>query len=135
VSLWAALIKGVDEARESMRASGTAMPWEQAEEITVISWADFQEAVGDSLNAVIIETGERRRLAAVGIKAAEEATAKGIGITRPLKAGRYGIRHCARCGNPFTPRVKTATYCCPACRVAMYKRRKAAQVIAGAEEP
>jgi hypothetical protein len=134
VALWEALTKGISEARDSMRVTGSAMPWEQDEEITVIAWADLQDVVCDCLNSVILDSGERRRLAQVAIRAAGEITAEAVGSTRPLKAGRYGIRVCARpgCGQRFTAKSPRHIWHSSTCRAAAHKAaRRAAERATG----
>jgi hypothetical protein len=131
-SLWEALTKGIDAARQEARESGNAMPWETTEEIGWISWADFQGAVADALMG-LEEVSERRRLVYVAKDAYDGLTARGSS-TRPLKAGRYGIRVCARpgCGVRFTAKTPRHIWHNASCRASAHKEaRRAAEAATG----
>jgi hypothetical protein len=123
--LWEALSKGIDAARQEARESGTAMPWETREEIGWIAWEDLQSAIAGALMG-LEEVSERRRLVYAAKGAYEGLIAEGSG-TRPLKAGRYGIRVCARpgCGRKFAARNRTHSFCSGTCRAQAFKDRKA----------
>jgi hypothetical protein len=131
--LWEALTRGIDAARQEARESGTAMPWETREEIDCISWTDFQDAVADALMG-LEEVSERRRLVYTAKKAYEDITTRGT--TKPLKAGKYGVRVCARpgCGQRFTAKTPRHIWHSSTCRSLAHKARQVAEQ-AGSTSP
>ena len=130
--LWEALIKGIDEAKDSARVTGEALPWETPGEIAYIGWPDFQDAVADALNIVVEEVSERRRLVYVARDAYNDLTARGT--ARPLRAGKYGVRVCARpgCGQRFTAKSSRHIWHSASCRASAHKAaRRAAEAATG----
>jgi hypothetical protein len=132
-SLWGALSGGIDAARQEARESGSAMPWETREEIGWIAWEDLQSAIADALMG-LEEISERRRLVYVAKGAYEDLRAEGGGTTRPLRAGKYGIRVCARpgCGQRFAAKSSRHIWHSSTCRATAHKAaRRAAEREAG----
>jgi hypothetical protein len=104
------------------------MPWEPLEVVTQITVRAAIEALTAMLKAVP-DPAERKRLATVIANEADrvEQDAEASGDRPAVPAGKQPVRHCGQCGRPYRPkRAGRSVYCSPACRVAAFEARKAA---------
>jgi hypothetical protein len=130
--LWKMLEDGIEAAKEAAQREGDAWPWENPEDVQAIEWKDAQGTLEDAIGT-IGEPAERVKLVRAAGRAYEELTAKGAG--RPIKAGRYGIRVCARpsCGTRFAAKSPRHIWHSSTCRAAAFKEAERQRNGLGAE--
>jgi hypothetical protein len=119
--LWTTFDAGLGMAKDKARESGDALPWEDADLVTMVQAKDVQQVMEDTLLACIEEPQERIRILQPAIPVYERSLASGNG--KPIKSTRYGIRVCARpgCNQRFAAKSPRHIWHSSTCRAAAHK--------------
>jgi hypothetical protein len=122
ISLWNGMSQHLEDAQEH---APDKMPWHSAESVQHITKLAALKVIARSIDELIPDNENRRRLFTVAVKAAGQHEDKSATRPLPRKRKRHKERVCARdgCSEVFTPDRSTGIYHSEACRSRAAKAR------------